>query len=142
MPDGIKMNPNNQAQKDQSSSNIMPAPEPLSEAVNATLVLRLVDSGDIINLGEKKELTIGRASDGQETIPDVDLTPYDAYAAGVSRLHIILNIDQSNITVQDFDSANGTRLNGLRIKPKTKHKLKQGDILTLGTLKVQLNIQE
>ncbi|MBE9524371.1 MAG: FHA domain-containing protein [Chloroflexi bacterium] len=106
------------------------------------MVLHLVDTGDIIHVGNKKEFTIGRTGDGQKIIPEIDLTDYDAYSAGVSRLHVNLSIGSSKVTAQDLDSANGTRLNGIRLTPQTKHKIKHGDILTLGTLKVQIIFQE
>jgi pSer/pThr/pTyr-binding forkhead associated (FHA) protein len=107
-----------------------------------SLSLHLVDTGEIIPTAEKKEFVIGRNSEGQTNIPDIDLTPYDAYTAGVSRTHVYIKMDQSGFTVRDLGSANGTRLNGHRIAAHTENKIKHGDILTLGTLKVQVFIQE
>ena len=134
--------PDDQAVKDQSSFRQIPIPAITFIASNEPMVLHLVDSGEIIRIGNKKELTVGRTGDGQQIVPEIDLTEYGAYSAGVSRLHVNLSINSSKVTVQDLDSANGTRLNGSRLTPQTKYKLKHGDILTLGTLKVQIIIQE
>jgi len=134
--------PTDQTHKDRSFSGQILFPAPPSDTLTESLSLHLVDTGEIIPAAEKKEFVIGRNSEGQTNVPDIDLTPYDAYTAGVSRTHVYIKIDQSEITVRDLGSANGTRLNGHRIAAHTENKIKHGDILTLGTLKVQVFIQE
>ena len=69
-------------------------------------------------------------------MPDIDLTPHNAYETGVSRLHGSLNISKRPITIQDLGSVNGTRVNGKKLAPHSKTSLSNGDILTLGKLKV------
>jgi len=70
------------------------------------------------------------------------LSTFEAYKAGVSRLHANLNIQGIDVSIQDLGSANGTRVNGDRIEPLTEHALKHGDIISLGRLRVQILIQE
>ncbi len=130
--------PDDQGSIDQSSSSEVFLPRLPYSLQNDYVVLYLVETGDFIRVGEKTKFTIGRTGDGQEVIPDIDLTPYDAYSSGVSRLHLSIVVSQSEIAFRDLESANGTRLNGTRITSQTKHILKHGDILTLGTLKVQI----
>jgi pSer/pThr/pTyr-binding forkhead associated (FHA) protein len=79
-------------------------------------------------------------SGNQPILPDLDLTGYQAYEGGVSRLHATLKIEKVGITVTDLGSANGTRLNGKKIPPHTPQPLENGDILALGKFKVQVLI--
>ena len=115
-------------------------PYPVS-SVDTMISLCLVDSGEIIPLANQDEITIGRISEGQPIIPDVDLTPYQAYENGVSRLHAAIRFDQQQFTAVDLDSANGTRLNGRKIEPYAPQPLVHGDILMLGKLNIQVLIR-
>ena len=46
--------------------------------------LHLLDTGQMLPLSARNEFTMGRVSEGQPIMPDIDLSPYSAYAAGVS----------------------------------------------------------
>jgi pSer/pThr/pTyr-binding forkhead associated (FHA) protein len=107
---------------------------------NIRLTLNLINTGEVLNLGSRSEYTLGRVSEGQPIIPDIDLSPYKAYDAGVSRMHISIKI-KNQVTVTDLGSANGTRINGRRIAPHMPYPLKHGDILTLGKFKIQVLFQ-
>jgi pSer/pThr/pTyr-binding forkhead associated (FHA) protein len=101
--------------------------------------LSMMDNGEILPvLDGQEEITIGRATEGQPIVPDIDLTPYRAYEAGVSRLHASIKFGGSGPVVTDLGSANGTRLNGKKIPPHKAQPLAHGDILTLGKFKVQV----
>ncbi len=52
-----------------------------------SIALHIIDSGQVIHLAERKDFSLGRAAEYQPILPDVDLSPYDAFALGVSRLH-------------------------------------------------------
>ena len=67
-----------------------------------------MDSGKILPLASRNEFTLGRLSEGQPIMPDIDLTPYQAYASGVSRLHAVVKRDASRVMVMDLGSSNGT----------------------------------
>lgn len=100
--------------------------------------LHLVESGKIIHLNDRKEFTLGRAVEGQSLIPDVDLSPYDAFSQGVSRMHVTLRIVNGAVYVSDMDSSNGTRLNGQKIIPHVEYSVNHGDLVTLGKMKIQV----
>jgi hypothetical protein len=100
--------------------------------------LHLLDSGQILPLGDRTEFTLGRVSEAQPIMPDIDLTPYQAYANGVSRLHAVLKREGERVFVMDLGSSNGTYLNGKRLKPNTEHTLNHSDLLALGKLKIQI----
>jgi len=117
-------------------------PPPSADATDSLAALIIMSNGVAINIKGKGEFTLGRSSKGQTTVPDIDLNPYDAYEAGVSRLHANINVLDSMVTIHDLGSANGTRLNGDRIESHTEYTLTHGIILTFGQLKVQILIKE
>ncbi len=119
-------------------SRKQPRPEPPSSPVNSWISLHLMDSGKILPLASRNEFTLGRLSEGQPIMPDIDLTPYQAYASGVSRLHAVVKRDANRVLVMDLGSSNGTYLNGRRLNPHTEEALSHGDVIALGKLKIQV----
>jgi FHA domain/zinc-ribbon domain len=115
-----------------------PRPDPLSTPANSWISLHLMDSGKILPLASRNEFTLGRLSEGQPIMPDIDLTPYQAYASGVSRLHAVVKRDADRVMVMDLGSSNGTYLNGRRLNPHMEESLNHGDIVALGKLKIQI----
>lgn len=113
-------------------------PEVESSPPNSWISLHLMDSGKILPLASRNEFTLGRLSEGQPIMPDIDLTPYQAYASGVSRLHSVVKRDGDRVLVMDLGSSNGTYVNGRRINPHVEEALNHGDILALGKLKIQV----
>ncbi len=109
-----------------------------SSPANSWLSLHLMDSGKILPLATRNEFTMGRLSEGQPIMPDIDLTPYQAYASGVSRLHAVVKRDAERVVIMDLGSSNGTYLNGRRLNPHTEEMLKHGDVIALGKLKIQV----
>jgi len=114
-----------------------------SAAAQATLTdnwvtLHLLDTGEVVPLSERNEFTLGRATDGQPVLPDVDLAPYQAYTHGVSRLHAVIKRGVDDISLMDLESANGTFINGKRLEPNQEHALANGDVVALGGLKIQV----
>ena len=114
----------------------LPTPPPVS--IKNWVTLHLLDTGQVLPLAERSEFTIGRISEGQPIMPDIDLSPYQAYANGVSRLHAVIKREASHIFLMDLDSANGTYINGKRLNPNVEHTLKNGDVVALGKLKIQI----
>lgn len=122
-----------------STSQALPVqapPPPISS--DAVISLHLVDSGKILPLAGRVEFSLGRITEGQPILPDIDLTPYDAYPQGVSRLHAALKIVNQRMVIVDLGSSNGTRVNGQKIVPNIDYPLNHGDIIALGRLKIQL----
>ena len=114
-------------------------PLPVAIPVPDALVsLNIPSTGDVLPLMEQEEVTLGRISDGQPVVPDLDLTPYKAYEAGVSRMHASIRIIEDQVLITDLGSANGTRVNGVQITPHIPYPVKHGDILTLGKFKIQI----
>lgn len=115
--------------------------EPISaDQVEGWISLHMMESGQIIPLADRTEFTLGRASEGQPVMPDIDLAHYDAYANGVSRLHAVIKCSDDHVCIIDLDSSNGTYINGERIVAHKETPLRHGDLIHLGKLKIQILI--
>lgn len=106
--------------------------------IDAWASLHLLDTGQVLPLSVRTEFTMGRVSEGQPIMPDIDLSPYQAYAAGVSRLHAVIKKQGAQVIFMDLGSANGTYINGKRLDSNVEHSLSHGDIVALGKLKMQI----
>lgn len=120
----------------------VPIPSMLSEEEDAKAILYLVETKDSICLKEEKDYTLGRIAENQKVIPDIDLSDYEAYKAGVSRIHATINTQGDQFTVKDLGSSNGSRINGIKIDSHAEYNIQHGDILTLGALKIQVLINQ
>lgn len=115
---------------------------PSSYSFETWASLHLLDSGQILPLSDRMEFTLGRVSEAQPIMPDIDLTPYQAYSCGVSRLHAALKREGKRVFIMDLGSSNGTFLNGKRLQPHVEYLLNHSDIFSLGKLKIQILIKK
>jgi len=93
-----------------ASQTVMPEVE-----AESVISLLISETGQVLHLAGRNEYTIGRMSEGQPILPDVDLSPYDAFSQGVSRLHVSLKLTKNGVVITDLGSSNGTRVNGQKI---------------------------
>ncbi len=107
---------------------------------DASISLIVLSTGKVIPLPKQEEIKLGRVSPDQPSEPDIDLTPYHAYEAGVSRIHISISFADNQVMVTDLGSTNGTRINGMRIASHISYPVRSSDVLTLGKLKIQMLI--
>lgn len=120
-------------------------PQPIARnnesEVTERIVLQVLKTGQLIPIGEEDEVTLGRVSAGQPIVPDIDLTPYQGIEAGVSRLHASIRIKANEIYIMDLGSANGTQVDGEKLKPSSLHKLENQSTITLGKLHLKVLIK-
>jgi hypothetical protein len=130
-------------EKVQESTTRAPSPPRSYQptGVDAWGSLHLLDTGQVLPLTGRNEFTLGRISEGQPIMPDIDLSPYQAYASGVSRLHAVVKRDGPRVILMDLGSANGTYINGKRLTTNVEQALNHGDIVALGKLKIQVLIK-
>jgi hypothetical protein len=112
-----------------------------TSGVDSVVSLHFLDSGQVLQLAGRKEFSLGRITEGQPIFPDVDLSPYQAFALGVSRLHASIKVYEDGLYIVDLGSSNGTRVNGQKITPQIAYPLKHGDVIALGKLKIQILIR-
>jgi pSer/pThr/pTyr-binding forkhead associated (FHA) protein len=84
----------------------------------------------------RNEVIFGRVTEQSDQTTYINLTPYGAEEAGVSRRHARLLRDDKAIFLMDLNSTNGTRLNGESLAASVEKRLRDGDEITLGRLKV------
>ncbi|NMC54363.1 MAG: FHA domain-containing protein [Chloroflexi bacterium] len=114
----------------------------ISMMAQSEVSLLLLDSGKMIHLSGKREFSLGRVAEGQLILPDIDLSPFDAYAQGVSRLHASIKISPRIVILSDLGSSNGTRVNGQRIGPHIDYPINHGDLVALGKLRIKILIDQ
>jgi pSer/pThr/pTyr-binding forkhead associated (FHA) protein len=117
------------------------APPGSNLSTGALLGLRVVSSGELLSLVGRDNYTLGRSISGQAVIPDVDLNKYEAYDAGISRMHAEVRIAEDGVYVVDLESSNGTIVNGKRIPAQEPEPINHGDVLQLGRLRLQVIAQ-
>lgn len=81
-------------------------------------------------------ITIGRADPPAEFYPDLDLTPYRGQEHGVSRRHAAITLGEEALYIEDLNSTNGTRINGFELEAGQTYRLRDGDELELGRVRI------
>lgn len=93
--------------------------------------LRL-SSGVEFAFGEKQEILIGREDPVSDIFPDVDLTGFGGEEGGVSRRHARIIRDGDTYLLEDLNSTNYTKLNGVKLIPKIPQAMRDGDHVSFG----------
>lgn len=115
---------------------------PYLDDSEAVVVLQVVRTGQVLPLPGSGEFIIGRVSEGQSILPDIDLEPFEGFELGVSRLHARIRVAASEASVVDLGSSNGTRLNNEALMPNQPHPLKHKDLIRLGRMSLQVLIRD
>lgn len=103
-------------------------------ALPSAALLILEETGWRVALPPGAANVIGREDSLGGAQPEVDLTPYDAEAFGVSRRHASLVRAGDRYTLEDLGSVNLTYVNDQRLKPGRAIPLNDGDRILLGRL--------
>lgn len=83
---------------------------------------------------------VGRSDPDGDTRADLDLSPFNAGAYGVSRQHVILIPTDEGPCIIDMNSTNGTWINGLYLEPGRRYRLRTNDRVELGSLKLLVRV--
>lgn len=83
---------------------------------------------------------IGRMSEEDTSQPDIDLTSADAKNAGVSRLHARISTRGEMLYIEDLQSTNGTRINGVELVPGKSYRILASDEVEIGTMRLSARI--
>lgn len=112
---------------------------PLDQKLPWVVEFRVVGTASTLNARVHETMTLGRGDVQTGVKPEVDLTPFDAFAKGVSRKHAIITVKDQRLMIQDLNSTNGTRLNNVLCKPGEEYRLRHGNEIMLGTLRLQVS---
>jgi hypothetical protein len=91
-----------------------------------------VDVRDIAVVGRSDQIVSG--------IPELDLEPFGAQEHGVSRRHAIFLLSNEGLTLMDLESTNGTWINGVYLQPGQKYRLRAGDRVEFGRLRLVVRV--
>ncbi|MGQ9909396.1 MAG: FHA domain-containing protein [Candidatus Flexifilum sp.] len=110
----------------------------ISTRTRLVLHVGAIDAPQVLSVPLQSRMVVGRGS--VEDGIDIDLTRFQAAELGVSRQHCILSFKDDVLSVQDAYSTNGTRINGKRLDPQVTYRLRQGDELELGRLRLTVRL--
>src|SRR5258708_20747076 len=96
------------------------------------------ESSQAMSLDISGQLSVGRTDALDGFTPGLDLGPFGAQDAGVSRRHAAIYPHDNALLLRDLGSTNGTFLNGFSLDRNKSYKLSDGDEIELGQLRVQL----
>jgi FHA domain len=130
-----KVEPEVQVSNSSPSSLSSPSPQFLEITITIDPSLKSSESPEppnqpaIILQCDRETSLIGRYSEARGINPDIALN----FDSAVSHRHVIINRQpDGTFTLRDIESANGTILNGVELKPLVDTLLKDGDVFTLG----------
>ncbi len=111
---------------------------PLHEPLPWVIELRVVGTAATLQVQVHETMMIGRADPQKGVIPAVDLSAHNGQGLGVSRQHAVILVKDNRIYIKDLASVNGTRLNGSALAPQSEYRLRHGDEITIGQIKLQV----
>ena len=122
----------------------MPVPVMASDSwptSSAPWRLRIQVSGDshtTIGMEVKDKIIVGRHDPASGYTPDLDLSPFGAADRGVSRRHLQIMLHDQSLYLEDLRSLNGTRLNGFLLEADHGYRLRDGDEIEVGQIRLVL----
>ncbi len=127
------------AAKDTEKVSTDKVKKPKIKAIASSQRLVHTPSGTEIEIPERDEVKIGRHDSVTGTDPDIDLAEFDSEHS-LSRAHAQMYRRDGKIFVaDDVGSANGTYVNGKRVKKGSPVELKEGDEIRFGLVETRFH---
>lgn len=114
-------------------------PSERTTLVTGQWALVILPQRHIVRLPEIPSIILGRGHHHKD--PFIDLEPYGAHVAGVSRRHARLTRKGMGVYIEDLSSTNGTYVNRVRIPAHTPTPVQPGDIIKLGRMKILIQAE-
>ncbi|QPC84531.1 FHA domain-containing protein [Phototrophicus methaneseepsis] len=112
------------------------SPEQVHSVAPATIQFTVEGTSDTVMMPLRNHMVLGRKQSPNDRQVDVDLSHLGARKMGVSRHHAIIQVTRDQVAIKDFNSTNGTFINGYILKPMFGYSLRHGDVIQLGLLKL------
>jgi pSer/pThr/pTyr-binding forkhead associated (FHA) protein len=113
-------------------------PDPKSVVIQ----LKIGDKHREVEVNLDKIINIGRVDPTTTIFPEIDLTDEGAPAKSVSRRHARILKQDNMVKLEDMGSVNGTFINGTRLDPYMPEGLRDGDMLQLGKISIEVKIRQ
>ncbi|MEP7287429.1 MAG: FHA domain-containing protein [Chloroflexota bacterium] len=116
----------------------LPALGGLPGADKDTIVMFIGTHPRPITATVNSQITIGRRNPEAPEGSHVDLSAYDAFDLGVSKVHAAIQRDGDVFEVRDLNSSNGTFINGFPVSPQEPDRIKSGDEVRLANMQIRI----
>ncbi len=111
---------------------------PLEDSLPWVIEFRIVGTVSTIQMQVSETMLIGRGDSAKGVYPAVDLGADGGHTQGVSRQHAVVLVKDQRIQIRDLGRVNGTRLNGHALEPNIEYRLRHGDELEIGQMRLQV----
>lgn len=128
--------------KPSQKGRLMPKREtsPLDSQLPWVMEFRVIGTASTLQMQVRGSMVIGREDPEQNVYPEIDLTPFEAYRKGVSREHAVVVVRDDGLFIKDLGSTNGTRLNDFELLAGEQYRLRHGDEISIGQLRIQVGL--
>lgn len=117
--------------------------EPVGNAVLDGKGLVLNIEGFSLNIPIEKRIYVGRDETAKPNTTFIDLTKFNAFEKGVSRLHALIELtSDGEYQIMDLGSSNGTRINNTPLDPFCLYFLPHNCEIRIGRLVLQLRFEK
>ncbi len=116
---------------------------PLDADLGAPWVVELIIHGTpiTVRMEVNNRIILGRSDVKANIYPDLDLTPYGGLEKGVSRQHAAIIAESDRLMIIDLESTNGTFVNAQRIQPNKPYRLRHGDDVHIGKVRIEVRME-
>jgi pSer/pThr/pTyr-binding forkhead associated (FHA) protein len=95
----------------------------------------LLSDGTKLDAAARSYIMLGRKDEGNDQQIDLDFALLGGRENGVSRCHAIVRVTGDAVFIKDFNSRNGTFLNGYELHPMREYVVTDGDEIVLGRIR-------
>ncbi|MCS7071276.1 MAG: FHA domain-containing protein, partial [Anaerolinea sp.] len=111
---------------------------PLDRSLPWVIELRVVGTASTVQARLQDEMILGRRDVNQGIYPEIDLSEFQSASLGVSRRHAQILVKDDRLYIRDLGSTNGTFVNGILCETQKDYRLRHGDEIMLGRLRLQV----
>lgn len=94
----------------------------------------------VLSMPLLEKMIIGRSGTSEADQIEIDLSGFHGLESGVSRTHAQLTHDGEYLSIEDLSSTNGTRINGFQISPARLYRLRNGDEIEIGLIRIAVSV--
>ena len=107
----------------------------------AAVQLKIGSGEREVEVSLDKDIHIGRVDPASNVFPEIDLTDEGTPGKSVSRRHARIFKRDKLVVLEDLGSFNGTYINGKKLDPYLPETIRDGDILQLGRISMEIKIR-
>lgn len=139
-PEAPKIHTRHLAVEQPNGAGVQRVTGPLDQTLPWVIEMRIVGTASTLQVRVRDAMLIGRRSDNTGSpAPEIDLAPHNAFSHGVSRSHAMIVVKEQKLMLKDLGSTNGTRLNDIICEPGKEYRLRHGDEVMFGRMRLQVS---